>query len=495
MKTYEEWQRLAAEITIPNQAYINGQFVSALSGETFDCVNPSTETVLAKVSSTDSADVDVAVAAAGKAFKSGVWSKMAPRDRKNIMLKWADLLAQHQDEFAVLDTLYMGKSISEMVGIDIPDSIDCIRWTAEGIDKLYGEIAPTNGQNLALISHEPIGVVAAITPWNYPLMMATWKIAPALAAGNSVILKPSEKSPLSVLRLAELATQAGMPDGVFNVLPGFGHTAGKALALHHDVQVLAFTGSTRVAGMLMEYSGQSNLKRVWIEAGGKSPCLVFDDYKDIVKAAQGAAAAIFTNQGEVCIACSRLYVQSSIKDAFMVELIKASKAYIPGDPLNPATNMGPLVDKNQMDTIAKFINSAQKDGATLLLGGLPEYQEGKGFFVNPTIFADAKNQMEFVREEIFGPVLAVSTFDTEEEGVALANDSKYGLGASIWTSDLSRAHRVSRQLESGMVWVNTWGDGDTTVPFGGVKASGNGRDKSLHAMEKYTELKNVWIRL
>jgi acyl-CoA reductase-like NAD-dependent aldehyde dehydrogenase len=389
----------------------------------------------------------------------------------------------------------MGKSISEMVGIDIPDSIDCIRWTAEGIDKLYGEIAPTNGQNLALISHEPIGVVAAITPWNYPLMMATWKIAPALAAGNSVILKPSEKSPLSVLRLAELATQAGMPDGVFNVLPGFGHTAGKALALHHDVQVLAFTGSTRVAGMLMEYSGQSNLKRVWIEAGGKSPCLVFDDYKDIVKAAQGAAAAIFTNQGEVCIACSRLYVQSSIKDAFMVELIKASKAYVPGDPLNPATNMGPLVDKNQMDTIAKFINSAQKDGATLLLGGLPEYQEGKGFFVNPTIFADAKNQMEFVREEIFGPVLAVSTFDTEEEGVALANDSKYGLGASIWTSDLSRAHRVSRQLESGMVWVNTWGDGDTTVPFGGVKASGNGRDKSLHAMEKYTELKNVWIRL
>lgn len=495
MKTYEEWQRLAAEITIPNQAYINGQFVSALSGETFDCVNPSTETVLAKVSSTDSADVDVAVVAAGKAFKSGVWSKMAPRDRKNIMLKWADLLAQHQDEFAVLDTLDMGKSISEMVGIDIPDSIDCIRWTAEGIDKLYGEIAPTNGQNLALISHEPIGVVAAITPWNYPLMMATWKIAPALAAGNSVILKPSEKSPLSVLRLAELATQAGVPDGVFNVLPGFGHTAGKALAMHHDVQVLAFTGSTRVAGMLMEYSGQSNLKRVWIEAGGKSPCLVFDDYKDIVKAAQGAAAAIFTNQGEVCIACSRLYVQSRIKDAFMVELIKASKAYVPGDPLNPATNMGPLVDKNQMDTMAKFINSAQKEGATLLLGGLPEYQEGKGFFVNPTIFADAKNQMEFVREEIFGPVLAVSTFDTEEEGVALANDSKYGLGASIWTSDLSRAHRVSRQLESGMVWVNTWGDGDTTVPFGGVKASGNGRDKSLHAMEKYTELKNVWIRL
>jgi acyl-CoA reductase-like NAD-dependent aldehyde dehydrogenase len=495
MKNYEDWQALAASITIPDKAYINGKFVASISGETFDCINPSTETLLAKVASTDSADVDVAVAAAQKAFKSGVWSRMSPRDRKNIMLKWADLVAEHQDEFAVLDTLDMGKSISEMVNIDIPDSIDCIRWTAEGIDKLYGEIAPTGGPNLALISHEPIGVVAAVTPWNYPLMMASWKIAPALAAGNSVILKPSEKSPLSVLRLAQLATQAGMPDGVFNVLPGFGHTAGKALALHNDVQVIAFTGSTRVAGMLMEYSGQSNLKRVWIEAGGKSPCLVFDDYEDIVQAAKGAASAIFTNQGEVCIACSRLYVQSSIKDVFMAELIKASKAYVPGDPLNPKTNMGPLVDKNQMDVMARFVKSAQKEGASLLLGGVPEYKEGQGFFVNPTILADANNSMEFVREEIFGPVLAVSTFDTEEEGIALANDSAYGLGASIWTSNLSRAHRVSRQLESGMVWVNTWGDGDTTVPFGGVKASGNGRDKSLHAMEKYTELKNVWIRL
>jgi acyl-CoA reductase-like NAD-dependent aldehyde dehydrogenase len=495
MKNYEDWQALAASITIPDKAYINGKFVASISGETFDCINPSTETLLAKVASTDSADVDVAVAAAQKAFKSGVWSRMSPRDRKNIMLKWADLVAEHQDEFAVLDTLDMGKSISEMVNIDIPDSIDCIRWTAEGIDKLYGEIAPTGGPNLALISHEPIGVVAAVTPWNYPLMMASWKIAPALAAGNSVILKPSEKSPLSVLRLAELATQAGMPDGVFNVLPGFGHTAGKALALHKDVQVIAFTGSTRVAGMLMEYSGQSNLKRVWIEAGGKSPCLVFDDYEDIVQAAKGAASAIFTNQGEVCIACSRLYVQSSIKDVFMAELIKASQAYVPGDPLNPKTNMGPLVDKNQMDVMTRFVKSAQKEGASLLLGGVPEYKEGQGFFVNPTILADANNSMEFVREEIFGPVLAVSTFDTEEEGIALANDSVYGLGASIWTSNLSRAHRVSRQLESGMVWVNTWGDGDTTVPFGGVKASGNGRDKSLHAMEKYTELKNIWIRL
>ena len=495
MKTYDQWQQLADTVAIPDKAYINGHFVPAVSGETFDCINPTTEQCLAKVASTDAADVEVAVSAAKKAFKSGVWSQMAPRERKNIMLKWADLVSQHQDEFALLDTLDMGKSISEMLAIDIPDSIDCMRWTAEGIDKLYGEIAPTGGPNLALISHEPIGVVAAITPWNYPLMMACWKIMPALAAGNSVILKPSEKSPLSVLRLAELASQAGVPDGVFNVLPGFGHTAGKALALHHDVQVLAFTGSTRVAGMLMQYSGQSNLKRVWIEAGGKSPCLVFDDYEDIAKAAQGAAAAIFTNQGEVCIACSRLYVQSSIKEVFMEALLAAAKKYVPGNPLDPNTNMGPLVDKNQMDTMTRFVNSAKEEGARLVLGGAPNYQPGQGFFVEPTIFVDADNRMEFVREEIFGPVLAVSTFDTEEQAIALANDSQYGLGAAIWTSNLSRAHRVSRRLESGMVWVNTWGDGDTTVPFGGVKASGNGRDKSLHAMEKYTELKNVWIRL
>lgn len=495
MKTYEEWKKLAANITVPSQAYINGEFVPAVSGDTFDCINPATEALLAKVSSTDTEDVDIAVAVADKTFRNGVWSQIAPRERKRIMLKWADLLEQHQDEFAVLDTLDMGKSISEMVAVDIPDSIDCIRWTAESIDKLYGEIAPTDNQNLALIKREPIGVVAAITPWNYPLMMAVWKIAPALAAGNSVILKPSEKSPLSVLRLAELATQAGIPDGVFNVLPGFGHTAGKALALHNHVQVLAFTGSTRVAGMLMEYAGQSNLKRVWLEAGGKSPCLVFEDCEDIAQAAKGAAAAIFTNQGEVCIACSRLYIQSSIKDVFLSELLAAAQQYVPGDPLNPETTMGPLVDENQLVTVEKFVKSAQKEGAVLQLGGIPEYQQGKGFFASPTILTEANNKMEFVREEIFGPVLAVSTFDTEEEAVALANDSVYGLGASIWTSNLSKAHRVSNQLESGMVWVNTWGNGDSTVPFGGVKASGNGRDKSLHAIEKYSELKNIWIKL
>lgn len=495
MKTKAEWQALRDTLTFPNQAYINGAFVPAISGDTFPCINPADESLLAQVASCDVADVDNAVKAATASFKKGEWSQMAPGKRKRILQNWADLLEQHQDELALIDTLDMGKSISEMVNIDVPDSIDCLRWSAECIDKLYGEIAPTNPKNLALITREPLGVVAIITPWNYPLMMVMWKIAPALAAGNSIILKPSEKSPLSALRIAELATQAGVPDGVFNVLPGFGHTAGKALALHHGIGTLAFTGSSRVAGLLMQYAGQSNMKRVWLEAGGKSPCLVFEDCADIKAAARGAASAIFTNQGEVCIACSRLYVQSSIKDEFMAALLEAAKAYVPGDPLDPATKMGPLVDKAQLDTVTRFIESAIADGAQLALGGVPEYQAGKGFYAKPTIFTEASHEMTFVQEEIFGPVLAVMTFDTEEQAIALANDSKYGLGASIWTDNLSRAHRVSRQLETGMVWVNTWGDGDTTVPFGGVKASGNGRDKSWHALEKYTEIKNTWIRL
>jgi acyl-CoA reductase-like NAD-dependent aldehyde dehydrogenase len=495
MKSVAEWESMSRTLVLPHEAYINGQFQPALSGQTFECINPATEKLLVNVASCDSADVNLAVANAREVYRSGVWSELAPKQRKQILLKLADLIEQHRDELALLDTLDMGKSITEMVEIDLPDTIDCFRWTAESIDKLYGEIAPTANDVLALISREPVGVVAAITPWNYPLMMASWKLAPALAAGNSIILKPSEKSPLSALRLAELATQAGVPDGVFNVLPGYGHTAGKALALHHDVDVLAFTGSTRVAGMLMEYAGQSNLKRVWLEAGGKSPNLIFADCEDIEKAAAGAAAAIFCNQGEVCIACSRIYVQKEIKAAFTKALLSAAEKYVPGNPLDPKTTMGPLVDATQLETVAKYIRSAQDEGGVVLKGGVPVRKEGEGFYVEPTIIGEAHNGMTFVQEEIFGPVLAVCEFETEEEAIALANDSKYGLGAAIWTSNLSRAHRVSRKIHSGMVWVNTWGEGDSTVPFGGVKASGNGRDKSLHALEKYTELKNIWIRL
>jgi acyl-CoA reductase-like NAD-dependent aldehyde dehydrogenase len=494
MKSYSEWQALSETLSFQGQAYINGEFQPAVSGETFPCINPSTEKVLTDIASCDEADVNAAVANSREVFKSGVWSEMHPRQRKQIMLKWADLIEQHKDEFALLDTLDMGKSINEMVNIDVPDAIDCFRWTAECIDKVYGEIAPTGTDTLALISHNPVGVVGAITPWNYPLLMVSWKIAPAIAAGNSVVLKPSEKASLSALRLAELAVEAGIPKGVLNVLPGYGHTAGKALALHMDVNVLAFTGSTRVAGMLMGYAGQSNMKRVWLEAGGKSPNLVFADC-DIKKAAAGTANAIFANQGEVCIACSRLYVEKSIKEEFMAALMEEAKRFQTGDPLDPATTMGPMVDGMQLETVERYIRSAVEEGGNIVTGGLPEYTDGQGFFARPTIIDNANNNMTFVKEEIFGPVLAVCDFETEEEAIELANDSQYGLGAAVWTENLSRAHRVSGKIESGMVWVNTWGEGDTTVPFGGVKASGNGRDKSLHALEKYTDIKNVLIRL
>ncbi|WP_148862860.1 aldehyde dehydrogenase [Marinobacter fonticola] len=495
MKTSAEWKALSESVTLHGQAFINGRFQDALSGETFPAINPATATRLADIASCDADDVDQAVAAARDAFVSGAWSDLAPGDRKRVLLRLADLMEQHGDELAVLDSLDMGKPISEMISVDVPDSINCLRWTAESIDKLYGEIAPTGHDTLGLISHEPAGVVAAITPWNYPLMMATWKIAPALAAGNSVILKPSEKSALSVLRLAALAKAAGIPDGVFNVLPGFGHTAGKALALHNDVNVLTFTGSSRVGGLLMEYAGQSNLKRVWIEAGGKSPMLVFEDCEDIEKAASTAAAAIFSNQGEVCIACSRLYVQSSIRERFTEALLEAAKVYRPRNPLDPETRMGALVDKTQLETVASYIQSAIDEGARVLTGGVPEAEPGKGYFVEPTIIGEAQNHMRFVQEEIFGPVLAVGEFSDEAEAIHLANDNRYGLGASVWTGNLSRAHRVSRKIQSGMVWVNGWGGGDSTMPFGGVKASGYGRDKSLHSLEKYTDLKTVWISL
>lgn len=494
MHTLAEWTALAENIEFRAKAWIDGGFRPAISGETFPAINPANGKQLADVASCDSADIDQAVAAARRVFKAGDWSRRAPALRKRVLLKLADLLEQHADEFALLDTLDMGKTITEMVFIDVPDAIDCLRWTAECVDKVYGEIAPTRASTLGLITRHPLGVVGAITPWNYPLLMAMWKLAPALAAGNSVVLKPSEKASLSCLRFAELAKEAGLPDGVLNVVPGFGHTAGKALALHMDVDSLAFTGSTRVAGMLMQYAGQSNLKRVWIEAGGKSPLLVFEDCNNLDAAARGAAGAIFTNQGEVCIAGSRLYVQNSIREPFIDALKKYAGHYQPGNPLDPDIKMGPMVDKAQLETVNRYIQSAMDEGGKIEFGGLSD-TDGEGFFPRPTIVTETDQSMTCVREEIFGPVLAVGGFDTEEEAIALANDSIYGLGASVWTDNLSRAHRVANAIESGMVWVNGWGDGDTTMPFGGVKGSGNGRDKSLHALEKYTELKSIWISL
>jgi len=495
MKSYEQWQQMAESIHFHADAFINGEFVSAQKGERFDVINPATGKVLAEVASCLSEDADIAVSVAKDVFKAGTWSRLPAMQRKKILLKFADLMAENSETLALIDTLDMGKPIGDTVGFDIPNTIETFQWSAEAIDKIYGEISPTANTSMALMTREPIGVVAAIVPWNYPLMMASWKIAPALAAGNSVILKPSEKSPLSALYLASLAKQAGIPDGVFNVLPGFGHTVGKALALHHDVDVITFTGSTKVAGQLMGYAGQSNLKRTWLEAGGKSPCLIFADCEDLEAAAFAAAFGIFSNQGEVCIATSRLLIEESIKDKFIGLLIEQAKKFMPGDPLNPETLMGAIVDQQHLDNILQFVESGICDGASLLCGGKKASINGVECYVEPTIFSDTNQTMNIVENEIFGPVVAVSTFSTWEEAIALANDSKYGLGAGIWTGSLKKAHKTAREIQAGMVWINNWAGSDSTTPFGGMKQSGNARDKSLHSFDKYTELKTTWIDL
>lgn len=489
------WRERAKILRLPNQAFINGQFVDAQDGQTFASVNPANGQKLTDVASCQTQDIDLAVRAARRAFESGVWSRIHPRERKKTLLRLAALIEQHSEELALLESLDMGKPIGDALLYDLPETVKCFAWYAEAIDKQYDEIAPTGPDTLATITREPVGVVAAVVPWNYPLMMGAWKVAPALATGNSVILKPAEQSPLSVLRLAELAAEAGIPPGVFNVVPGLGPVAGQALGLHMDVDCLAFTGSTVTGKRFMAYSSQSNLKRVWLECGGKSPHIVFDDCPDLDKAAQAAATGIFANQGEVCIAGSRLYVQDGIYESFMQKVAACAQNMVPGDPLDPGSAMGAIVDAQQMHKVLAYIESGLNEGARLRTGGRQTRTESGGNFIEPTIFDCQQQNLTIVREEIFGPVLAAQRFKTEDEAVALANDSAYGLGSGLWTANLGRAHRVSRRLRAGLVWVNCYFDGDMTVPFGGVKQSGFGRDKSLHALDKYRDLKTTWINL
>ncbi|MBT2786238.1 MULTISPECIES: aldehyde dehydrogenase [unclassified Halomonas] len=491
-KNLADWQTLAASLRFETHAFIDGAFVPAVGGSTLTSINPATGEALAEVASCNAPDAERATQVARATFESGVWSRCHPSKRKRVLLRLAELVETHRDELALLDTLDMGKPISSSLG-DLAGTVACLRYQAECIDKLYGEVAPTGERALGLVLREPMGVVAAIVPWNFPLMMTSWKIAPALAAGNSVILKPSEKSPLSALRLAHLAQEAGIPDGVFQVLPGYGHTVGKALALSMQVDCLAFTGSTGVGKQLMQYAGQSNLKRVFLECGGKSPNIVFADCQHLDAVAQSAAEAIFHNQGEVCIAGSRLLVENSIRKDFVARVVKAAEHMQPGDPLDPASFMGAMVDEAQYNRVLEYIRQGESEGATLTLKG--EASDSNGYFLSPTVFDDVTPEMRIGREEIFGPVLSVFGFDSEEQAIALANDSDFGLAAGVWSQDIDRIMRVSRRLQSGQVYVNNWAGIDQTVPFGGVKQSGNGRDKSLHAQEKYCEVKTVWMSL
>jgi 4-guanidinobutyraldehyde dehydrogenase / NAD-dependent aldehyde dehydrogenase len=489
------WHDRAKNIDIDGRAFINGERVNTRSGNTFEKTSPIDGRKLANVARCDNNDVDVAVQAARTAFEDRRWAGKSPAERKRILLRFADLMRSHSEELALLETLDMGKPIKHSLSTDVPAAANCIQWYAEAIDKIYDEIAPTNDDSLALITREPVGVVAAIVPWNYPMLMAAWKIAPALAVGNSVILKPSEKSPLTALRMAELALEAGIPKGVFNALPGFGNEAGNALALHHDVDCVGFTGSTRVGKKIMEYAGQSNLKRVWTELGGKSPNIVCADCPDLDAAVRTAISSIYYNQGESCNAPSRLFIEASIKDKFIEKALALVPSYLPGDPLDESTTMGAIVDSIQLNTVLGYIESGKSEGAQLVAGGKQARVESGGYYVEPTIFNNVKNSMKIAREEIFGPVLSIFTFTDLNEAIKEANASAYGLNAGLWTSDLRKAHQTARALRVGTVHVNQYDGDDITVPFGGYKQSGNGRDKSLHAMEKYTELKTTWINL
>jgi gamma-glutamyl-gamma-aminobutyraldehyde dehydrogenase len=477
-------------------AFINGKFVKAASGKTFASENPATGKTFAEIAECDAADVDAAVKAARDSFSGGAWARMKPADRKKVLLKFADLLEANSGELALLDCLEGGKPITDTLNMDIPDTIHCLRWHAELTDKLYDQVAPTGPENLAMIVREPVGVVGCVVPWNFPAQMAAWKLGPALAGGNSVVLKPAEQTSLSAIRMAELAMEAGLPPGVLNVVPGFGPTAGAAIGKHMDVDMVAFTGSTEVGRLFLKYSAESNLKRVILECGGKSPQVIFADAPDLDMVAGHVVSAAFWNMGENCSCGSRLIVHESIKSQLLEKIVGLAKGWTIGDPLDPGTRVGTMIEKPHMEKVLGYIASGQKEGAKLAFGGKQARQESGGYFVEVTIFDEVNPQMKIAREEIFGPVLSVISFKSEEEALQIANDTNYGLAASLYTRDLNTAHRAARAIKAGTVSVNCFSEGDISTPFGGYKQSGfAGRDKSVFAHEQYTELKTVWIQL
>ncbi|MBF9232603.1 aldehyde dehydrogenase [Microvirga alba] len=493
-----DWRTRAERVisaSIEGRAFIDGRYRGAVSGEIFSAVSPVDGRVLAEVAACDAADVDLAVVAARRAFEDGRWSRLSPARRKEALLAFAQLILDNRDELALLETLDMGKPISDSLAIDVSATARCFKWFAEAIDKVYGEVAPTADDVRATITREPLGVVAAVVPWNFPMIMAAWKLAPALATGNSVILKPAEQSSLTALRLAALAQEAGLPNGVFNVVPGAGASAGRAVGLHPDIDGVFFTGSTEVGKYFLQYSGQSNLKKIGLECGGKSAHIILDDCGSLDVAADTAAGAIFFNQGEMCTAGSRLIVHEAVKDRVLDRVVSQMDGYRPGDPLNPDTRMGALVDEAHTEKVLGYIKIGQAEGAKLVRGGGRARQDSGGCYVEPTVFDDVRNSMRIAREEIFGPVLSVIKVKSAEEAVAVANDSIYGLAAAVWSDNVNIIHRVARSLRAGVVYMNCYDADDITVPFGGYKQSGIGRDKSLHAFDKYTELKTCWMQL
>ncbi|MDG3578951.1 aldehyde dehydrogenase [Rhizobium sp. YJ-22] len=485
---------LRQQAVSPQGLFIDGRWQEAAEGRTMAVVSPIDGKPLTTLAAASAADVDRAVASARNSFEKGVWAKAVPAERKKVLLKIAELIEKHALELAVLGVRDNGTEISMALKAEPGSAAGTFRYYAEAIDKVYGEIAPTAENVLGLIHRAPVGVVAAIVPWNFPMMIGAWKIAPALAAGNSVVLKPAEGASLTLLRLAELCAEAGLPEGVLNVVTGEGRVTGEALGLHMDIDVLAFTGSGPVGRKLLEYSARSNLKRIYLELGGKSPNIVFADAPDLAQAAKVSAYGIFRNSGQVCVAGSRLLVERSIAEEFSEKVAAIAAAMKVGDPLHLATEAGAISSEIQLQKDLGFAEQALSEGAKLRTGGARILEETGGFYMQPTVF-DVTPSMTLAREEVFGPILSIIPFDTEEDALGIANSSEYGLASAVWTANLSRAHRMVRGIRAGVVHVNTYGGADNTVPLGGVKQSGNGHDKSLHALDKYVDLKTAWIQL
>jgi 4-(gamma-glutamylamino)butanal dehydrogenase len=485
--TRDDYKAIAATLTFPTQAFIDGRFRPALSGKTFDTINPATGQVLANVAACDAADVDLAVAKARDAFEDGRWSRISPRERKETLIRLAKLIKREARELAVMESLDSGKTIFDCETVDLPETINCLIWHAELIDKIYDQTAPASDSHIAIITREAVGVVGLVLPWNFPLLMLAWKIGPALAAGCSIIVKPALETSLTALRIAELALEAGLPAGVFNVLPGGGAEVGEPIGRHMDIDAVSFTGSTATGRRFLRYAAESNLKEVTLEMGGKNPAVVLDDAENLDRVAAHIVNGAFWNMGENCSATSRLIVQRGVKGALLSRILAHTREWPMGDPLDPVNRVGALVSAAHFDKVCGYLDKGQ----TVLLGG-----KAKGGFVEPTILDITDRSAKPAREEIFGPVLSVLTVDSFDEAIALANDTEYGLAASIFTANVKRALRGARAIRAGTVTVNSFGEGDISTPFGGFKHSGfGGRDNGVHAHDQYTQIKTIWVDL
>ena len=491
--SHDEYCSIAKNISYPVNPFINGEYVAPLSGNSMETINPATGTTITQIAACGPEDVDLAAQISRKAFKEGSWSQISPSQRKATLINLANLIERDKHELAVLESLESGKPISECELTDLPETIDTLRWHAEAADKIYDQMSPANTNGVGMIIREPIGVVGCVLPWNFPLMMLVWKIGPALAMGNSVIVKPAEQTSLTTLRIASLALEAGIPAGVLNILPGLGPDVGEPMGRHQGIDVISFTGSTEVGRLFLEFSAKSNLKKIILECGGKNPAVVLSDAADLDSIAKHVVFSALWNMGQNCTANSRLIVHKDVKQELLEKIKQELNSWHTGDPLDPKNQLGAIISNEQYEKIIAYIDSAIKEGAQLIHGG-KALTSGNGLFIEPTVFDHVTPDMTIAKEEIFGPVLGIMTVDSDQDAIDLANDTCYGLQASLFTSSAINTHRYARELQAGTVSVNCYSEGDITTPFGGYKLSGfGGRDNSFMAHDQYTEIKTIWI--